>query len=369
MSNNIYLSVGILCKNEEDVIERCVNHLNDHVDEIVICDTGSTDNTIEIINNLKNDKIKLVTDYKWNKNFAEARNYVTTHCSGEWILVNDADSILNTNINIKNYLKSLKNNIDVVQVYYLYGSLKYYLPLIYKKKKEIYWKYNFHNVLCFKGCASATCNDIYFIEKKNKKSHAGRKDRQNDLLDYFNKMNIEEPNDTRCWFYCANTYWDNNIFDKAIEKYEGRIKLGGWAEEIYYSLYKIALCKLRLGKNMDEVVYDFLKAHNYRPHRLEALYAVVCHYKNKKDYKKAFAYGMLGYNSRKCNDVLFVNNQVHAYLFDFELSIAAYWVGSYGICKILTEKLLKEKKYASNYEKSLKNNLNFSIKKLEEIKN
>ena len=84
------LSLCMITKNEELLIENCLNSVNDLVDEIIIIDTGSTDNTKTIARKFTNK----VFDIKWNDDFAEARNQSLKHATREWILILDADEEL-----------------------------------------------------------------------------------------------------------------------------------------------------------------------------------------------------------------------------------------------------------------------------------
>ena len=59
-------------------------------DEIIVCDTGSTDDTIKIATEAN---VKLI-HYKWDDDFAAARNYVKDHAAHDWVLSIDADEIL-----------------------------------------------------------------------------------------------------------------------------------------------------------------------------------------------------------------------------------------------------------------------------------
>ena len=361
------LSAAIICKNEEDVIERCITNLSKHVDEIHICDTGSTDNTISLIKELKNEKVSLHTDYTWNKNFAEARNHANSKCTGEWILSVDCDSVLNTNVNIKDFLKKVDKDVDVVRVNNVWGTREFLYPKLYKNKDYIFYKYNYHNAL-MGPTRSISTKDIYFSEKRVKKADQDRKDRQTDLIEYFERMNIEEPKDTRCWFYAAQTYFDNKKYDLAIKKYIKRYELGGWREEVYYSLYKIALCKTRMGMPMDEVIFDYLRAFHYRPSRLEALYCVLAYYRKKGDNINAFGYGFLGLKSARIpnKDALFVEKNIYDYAFLDELSIAAYYCGFYYLsAELIQELLYKKTSPTQDYRKRLVNNLTYSMKKIQ----
>lgn len=81
------LSLVMIVKNEEKHIRKCIQHAKKYVDEIIVGDTGSTDRTKEILGKLP---VKVI-DIPWNGHFAEARNKVIEHATGDWILVLDAD--------------------------------------------------------------------------------------------------------------------------------------------------------------------------------------------------------------------------------------------------------------------------------------
>lgn len=85
------LSICLITKNEEHNISRCLNSLKKIQNkQIVILDTGSTDNTIEIA---KKFNAEIYTT-NWNNDFSEARNIALKYCTGDWILFLDADEEL-----------------------------------------------------------------------------------------------------------------------------------------------------------------------------------------------------------------------------------------------------------------------------------
>jgi len=89
------ISASMIVKNEENNLDRCIKSFYDIVDEIVIVDTGSTDDTKRIAKKYT-DKIY---DYTWEEddglgNFSAARNYSLSKCSGDYILWMDADEEL-----------------------------------------------------------------------------------------------------------------------------------------------------------------------------------------------------------------------------------------------------------------------------------
>ena len=81
----------MIVKNEEKYLGQCLNSVKEIVNEVIITDTGSTDKTKEIAKKFK----AKIFDFKWNDDFSEARNESLKHATKDWILVLDADEIIN----------------------------------------------------------------------------------------------------------------------------------------------------------------------------------------------------------------------------------------------------------------------------------
>lgn len=84
------LSLCMICKNEEKMLERCLRSVQGVVDEIIVVDTGSTDKSKEIARKCG----ATVLDYRWINDFAAARNVGLEKANGKWILFLDADEEL-----------------------------------------------------------------------------------------------------------------------------------------------------------------------------------------------------------------------------------------------------------------------------------
>lgn len=87
---NSTISLSMIVKNESQHLYNCLNSVKNVVDEIVIVDTGSTDNTIEIAKSF-NAKI---FRYEWNDDFSAARNFALKNTTGNFLLYMDADEVL-----------------------------------------------------------------------------------------------------------------------------------------------------------------------------------------------------------------------------------------------------------------------------------
>jgi glycosyltransferase involved in cell wall biosynthesis len=97
-SSGIVLSVGMIVKNEEKHLEKCLTALKPLLDavpsELVITDTGSSDNTVEIARRFT-DK---VLHFDWVNDFSAARNFGLKECVGDWFMFLDADDIFDEDL-------------------------------------------------------------------------------------------------------------------------------------------------------------------------------------------------------------------------------------------------------------------------------
>lgn len=124
-----HISANIICKNEQDNIKACIESVLPFVDEVVIVDTGSTDETINIIQSLESDKIKLLHK-EWNDNFADMRNYAIENSEGEYIFIIDADMTL-LNFDVKPELDFYTGDVTI-----LTASGIVAFPMIFLFKRE-----------------------------------------------------------------------------------------------------------------------------------------------------------------------------------------------------------------------------------------
>lgn len=140
----ISISMCMIAKNEESVLKRCLDSYSGLFDEIIIVDTGSTDNTKNIAAGYT-DKIY---DFEWTGDFSEARNFAFSKASCDYIFSADADEVLDDyNRNLFMRLKSvLLPEIDIVQMKYVncshntvYNSKKELRPKLYKRLRTFTW--------------------------------------------------------------------------------------------------------------------------------------------------------------------------------------------------------------------------------------
>ena len=87
------ISSCLIVKNEADNIVRSLESVKKIADEIIVVDTGSTDNTVEIAQSFG----AKVFFYEWDNNFSNAKNFALDKATGDWIIFLDADEYFGDN--------------------------------------------------------------------------------------------------------------------------------------------------------------------------------------------------------------------------------------------------------------------------------
>ncbi|MDR4504144.1 MAG: glycosyltransferase [Candidatus Scalindua sp.] len=109
------ISLCMIVKDEEEFLPRCLESVKDHVDEIVIVDTGSTDRTVEIAGNYG----ATMYHHAWENSFCKARNFSLQYATSDWILILDADEEIEREDahKLKEVIKDSKVNVISVPLF------------------------------------------------------------------------------------------------------------------------------------------------------------------------------------------------------------------------------------------------------------
>jgi glycosyltransferase involved in cell wall biosynthesis len=349
----------MIVKNESNIIKKCLNSIADYLDYWVICDTGSTDGTQDIIKSFFKEKDipgELYED-KWvsfGYNRTLYLKYAKNKC--DFLIILDADEILIVkNKNFKNNIKPNSQN----RIKY-YGNLDYRYSILLAG--NIQWKYIgvTHEYITTDEKHTVEDNDDIMI------NHIGNGNNKRDKFTRDIKLLSQgikdEPNNVRYHFYLAQSYKDIGDYKNAIKYYKKRVEMGGWYEEVYYSLYMIGLCKQNDGLDFEnKILYDYLKAYNYNKNRLEALYEIVKYYRQNEKYQEGYAYGMLRIKNSYPKDLLFIDRDIHTFKFKDEVAICASRVNDHKLAIKLNNELLNLDCLNDNYRNRIQKNLNFSL--------
>lgn len=379
---NQTICLCMIVKNEAHVIRETLECVHKYIDYYVINDTGSTDNTIEVIKtffNEKNIKGEVVEHefrtckchgpeykkYKWF-HFGWNRTYALNQCVGksDYIMIMDADDLIHGNLVLPKFMD--KDSYDVK-----FGSTStYYRPFIIKNDKNLDWAYfgGLHEYLASKTATNLQ-NEIltgdYYMECRHLGDRSNVSDKYAKDAEIFEELMLEEPKNDRYVFYGAQSYFSAGMYEKSMELYKKRTTMGSWWEEVYFSYYRIAVCKMYLNKSEDEITGAFTECYNKYPTRIEPIYEIVKYYRIKNKFQEGWLYYWEMKKMtfpKECR--LFVEKSVYDYQLYDELSICAYYCGKYQESYDLGMKILTEKKYPPEHKNRLENNIKFSIDKI-----
>jgi len=227
------LSVSMIVKNEESCLATCLESVKD-ADEIIIVDTGSSDNTVQIA---KKYTDKIYEDFKWCDSFAKARNHALDKCTGDWILSIDADEILQPNgiALIREAIAKTKKETIYCLVKAINSSHVHSFNKVFKRAPHIRWKGDIHNYL------SVSDGDKTNITIKFGYSEAHKKDPDR-ALRILTKVVRENPHSQREKFYLAREHYYRKDYKLAIYYYDYYLETANWTPEIAEAHFMKAVC-------------------------------------------------------------------------------------------------------------------------------
>lgn len=325
MKNSICLTM--IVKNESKTITRLIDSCKGFISSYCIVDTGSTDNTIEVIKRAMGDIPGAIHERLW-VNFGFNRSEALELAKGlaEYLFVVDADEEL---VIVDN--KAFNELELVADSYYVKyaGGFDYSRTFIVKSDKN--WRYIGYVHEYIHSDIAVTAEDLSCIEIKHHADSGSSENRstkiKRDIL-LLRKSIEEEPKDHRNYFYLAQTYYDDGQYDQSLKFYKKRIKLEGWVEEVYYSMYKCGMCYYNM-KKIDDAVVHLLNAFSYRPSRFEALYMLGFIHREKCNFHTAILFYNKICSMKYPKDRLFIHKSEWAYMSHFELGICYWWIGEY----------------------------------------
>jgi tetratricopeptide (TPR) repeat protein len=373
--NTPKICLNMIVKNESRVIIRLLESVVNIVDGYCICDTGSTDNTISLITEyFKKHNIpgKIVEepfrDFGYNRTFALKAAAEIPNM--DYLLLLDADMILTGSYlqpeNIKNFKKGLtKDFYHICQ-----GSQTYFyknVRIVKNYRDFSYWGVTHEYVKTPPDAISDSFdNNTLFI---NDIGDGGAKtDKFERDIRLLTKGLEENPNNDRYTFYLANSLKDAGHYERAIEMYRNRIKIGGWVEEVWYSYYNIGKCYVILGE-MEKAICIWMEGYDFYPKRLEAIYEIVKYYREHGKNKLAYLYYVIADKSRTkwgaSSEYLFLQKDIYDYKLDYEMTIIGYYANddNYNLNRLSMD-VIRDPYVDNGISKNVLNNYKFYCKKL-----
>jgi tetratricopeptide (TPR) repeat protein len=171
-----------------------------------------------------------------------------------------------------------------------------------------------------------------------------------------------EPDNARYVFYLAQSYRDSGQHDAALAAYARRAAMGGWAEEVWYSLFQIGALRERHGDSFGPALEAYLAAYQFRPTRAEPLCALARHYRGTGEYALAHLFASHAAQLPRPDDILFLDHTVYDWRAADELAVAAYYVGRHEQALTLANRLLASAKLPAAARARIEQNREFSLR-------
>lgn len=265
------ITLCMIVKNEEETLDKCLNSINNFVDEIIIVDTGSTDNTKEI--SLKyTDK---VFDFVWCDDFSKARNFSVSKASNSWILVLDADEvIIDFDMeNIKKFSNDENNNIvgrlKRINEYEDQHGTKKYIERVNRFFNKNYFEYEgiiHEQVVCKNGENYKTKNiDLIINHIGYSKEVLNRTNKIQRNIELLKKASSEKPKDPYLQYQLGKSYFMNKDYNSSYKYFNRALTLldnfsyeysEDLVESFGYTLINLNLFKEALDLHKYEKYYD-----------------------------------------------------------------------------------------------------------------
>jgi len=368
----------MIVKNEVKVLPRLFRSIKDVIDSYVIVDTGSTDDTIELIRREMNSYgIKGQVHRRDWVNFGVNRQQaleLAVHAGkADWLLFIDADEELG--VSDPKFYEKLEPGVSY-ELEKHHAGLRYAVPhLINVKDATWKWEGPVHNYLVHVAGSKRreVRRDAWIIYHAGEgaKSHGVTSEekylRDAKLLQEYLE---EHPDHARSQFYLGQSYKHAGHLTEAYPAYKKRAGMEGWEEETFMAQLEVARVAVLLAEPEEVVLREFLAAYEMRPKRAEPLHGLARYFREKKQYGKAYVFAQAGALIPRPNDTLFVAQTVYDWEMLDELGVSAYWAGDYAGSKAACEKVLERiaagLPVSEAETRRVRENLAFANRKLEQ---
>ncbi len=264
--------LNMIVKNENHIIKRCLSSVKNLIDSWVIVDTGSTDGTQDTIRQYMRDLPGELHERPWI-DFETNRNGALelAKTQGDYILVMDADDYLETAAGFT--LSSLNQD-----GYLIHQETKEARPrsfqylLLIASHLPWRWEGKLHEeLICPEATRFAQIKGInLYCTPEGARSRDPQKLQKD--IETLLRAHQEEPSNARYPNFLGLSYEAVQQLEPALHYYEKRAAMGGWDEEVFYALYKVADLQRRLGRPAELFLRSYGRAHQERSTRAEPLF-------------------------------------------------------------------------------------------------
>lgn len=321
----------MIVRDEASVISRCLQSVLPFIDTWTIVDTGSIDHTPDVIFDTLTGVSGTLCRRPW-RDFASNRTEALSLARdrADFSLIIDADDV----IVLPTDFADLDLSLDCYHFDIIDPPTRY--ERIQLVSNRLNWRYRgvVHEFI--------TCDTHHRQGKlpiKIVRNHDGarRKNPDRFMLDaelIENAIPLERDPllRSRYHFYLAQSYRDAGCFPQALEWYLKRSTLGGWKEEVFYSLYQAAVMMEMLDYPEDVVLEAYRTAHEATETRIEAAHAASRYCRVRQRYQEGYEIARAALGRQEPVDGLFCEPWIYSVGLLDEYSVNAFHTGRYREC-------------------------------------
>ncbi len=344
------ICLSMIVKDEAEILPRLFDSCRELIDYWVICDTGSSDGTEEVIRRELDGIPGELHQREW-VNFGVNRNEAVdlSHGKADYLLLLDADMTIRQD----QALGALTAGAYLLRQ--SSGQFEYRNKRLVRD--DLRWRYvgSTHEYIeTSDGAEIVEALDALVVEH-HADGHSWEHKFERDI-DLLTRDLLEDPTNARAQFYLAQSCRDlaertqnKHMLANAAAHYQKRAEMPGWDEESYFAQYQVGVLAARMGQ-WPRAIDAYIGAWESRPARLEAVHALTAGLRERGYYRTAHRFARMAANLKPLpipEDILFVAPWVYQWGMLFEYSITSYWVGefrnSFAACKkLLTIRTMSE---------------------------
>lgn len=322
----------MIVKDEEAVISRALASAIPYINQWLIVDTGSTDNTKFIINTVMSGISGEIIDRPW-VNFGHNRTEALELCKGrmDWAIMLDADDNLAGTVPPPSIWMNTQLDGFIMQIHH--GSIVHQRVHIFRLASNWIYEGVVHE---YPRCLRQENPSLGVLPPETFMETRCEGSRSRDPQKYLKDAVIleaelqKQPNDGRALFYLAQSYRDAGRPVEAAKYYRQHVALSGspaWSQETYMSLVNL----IGIRSDPVELMAYGWAALELCPDRLEASYFLMNRLRllGHKPTQQLFALASVTKGRKMNRASLFVNAAVYEWGFDDEFAIVAFATGHY----------------------------------------
>ncbi|HEY1778192.1 MAG TPA: glycosyltransferase [Solirubrobacteraceae bacterium] len=307
----------MIVRNEAAILDRCLASVRGLIDSWIICDTGSTDGTQELVRSSLSHLPGELHELTWI-DFGHNRTELMerAHGKADYLLALDADMT----VRLSGPLPDLTLDAYLIRDT---GTLDYGVLRLVRGDRRWWYSGSTHEHLATDGRFEQGELEVLTVEH-----HADGSARPEKLirdLGLLRRDLARSPNAPRATFYLAQTLKELGEREAAIDAYRQRVELGGWDEEVFYA--NLVQGMLVAQEDVGAATSILLEAWERRPARAEPLYELARIHRRRGDFSMAHMFASRGMEIPYPADVLFVHREVYGWGLRLERGLAAAGLG------------------------------------------